>query len=158
MESFADACRHVRRLPYGYNSDRDVPMILFKENKGSCATKHAAITALAGELGRPITSAGYASAKAGILGFTMSVARSVAPYGINVNAVCPGIIITEIHQAFSDEQLEALQADIPLNRGGVPGVRGRPQDISDAVLFLASSESDYITGTRIRVNGGSQMG
>ena len=116
------------------------------------------IASLTGELGRPITSAGYASAKAGILGFTMSVARSVAEYGINVNAVCPGLIITEIHEAFSEEQLVTLQSDIPLNRGGVEGVHGRPQDIADAVLFLSSSESDYITGTRLRVNGGSLMG
>jgi NAD(P)-dependent dehydrogenase (short-subunit alcohol dehydrogenase family) len=116
------------------------------------------ISSIAGELGRPITSAGYSAAKAGVIGFTMSVAMSVAKYGINVNAVCPGIIIGEIHKAYSEEQLEALQSDIPFNRGGVEGVRGKPQDIADAVLFLASSESDYITGTRIRVNGGSLMG
>jgi NAD(P)-dependent dehydrogenase (short-subunit alcohol dehydrogenase family) len=116
------------------------------------------ISSIAGELGRPITSAGYSAAKAGVLGFTMSVAMSVAKYGINVNAVCPGIIIGEIHKAYSDEQLEALQSDIPFSRGGLKGIRGKPQDIADAVLFLASSESDYITGTRIRVNGGSLMG
>ncbi|MBN1828319.1 MAG: 3-oxoacyl-ACP reductase FabG [Deltaproteobacteria bacterium] len=116
------------------------------------------IASLAGELGRPITSAGYSSSKAGVLGFTMSVARSVAAYGINVNAVCPGIIITDIHKAYSPEQLELLQADIPLNREGEMGVRGKPQDVADAVLFLASKESDYVTGTRIRVNGGSLMG
>jgi len=116
------------------------------------------IASLAGELGRPLTSASYSAAKAGVLGLTMSVAQSVAKYGINVNAVCPGIIITEIHAAYTQEQLTQLQADIPLNRSGVPGVHGRPSDIADAVLFLASSEADYITGTRIRVNGGSLMG
>jgi 3-oxoacyl-[acyl-carrier protein] reductase len=116
------------------------------------------IASLAGELGRPITSAGYSAGKAGVLGLTMSVARSVAEYGINVNAICPGIILTEIHKAYTAEALETLQADIPFRRGGVKGERGRPQDIADAVLFLASSESDYITGERIRVNGGSLMG
>jgi 3-oxoacyl-[acyl-carrier protein] reductase len=116
------------------------------------------IASLAGELGRPITSASYSSAKAGVLGLTMSVAMSVAKYGINVNAICPGIIITEIHESYSEEQLVKLQADIPFNRGGVEGVHGRPQDVADAALFLASNESDYITGTRIRVNGGSLMG
>jgi 3-oxoacyl-[acyl-carrier protein] reductase len=116
------------------------------------------IASMAGELGRPITSAGYSSAKAGVLGLTMSVAMSVAKYGINVNAICPGIIITEIHKAYTPEQLVNLQADIPLNRGGVEGVHGRPSDIANATLFLASSEADYITGTRIRVNGGSLMG
>jgi len=123
-----------------------------------CSGKIINIASLAGELGRPITSAGYCSAKAGVLGFTMSVAMSVAKYGINVNAICPGIIITEIHAAFSEEQLVKLQSDIPFNRGGVEGVHGKPQDIADTALFLASKESDYITGTRIRVNGGSLMG
>jgi NAD(P)-dependent dehydrogenase (short-subunit alcohol dehydrogenase family) len=117
------------------------------------------ISSMAGELGRPITSAGYSAAKAGVQGFTMSVARSVAKYGITVNAVSPGIILTDVLLArFSAEQLENMQAGIPLNRGGVEGARGIPQDIADAVLFLASNESDYITGTRIRVNGGSLMG
>jgi 3-oxoacyl-[acyl-carrier protein] reductase len=116
------------------------------------------ISSIAGETGRPYTSAAYSAAKAGILGLTMSVARSVAQYGINVNAVCPGPIITEIHGAYTSEQLEAIQAGIPLNRGGIEGERGRPQDIADVVLFLASNESNYITGTRIRVNGGGLMG
>jgi len=123
-----------------------------------CSGKIINIASMAGELGRPITSAGYSASKAGVLGFTMSVAQSVAKYGINVNAICPGIILTEIHKAYSDEELKKLQADIPYNRGGVVDKHGVPQDIADAVLFLASSESDYITGTRIRVNGGSLMG
>ncbi len=124
----------------------------------NCAGKIINIASLAGELGRPITSAGYSASKAGVLGFTMSVAQSVAKYGINVNAICPGIIITEIHEAYNEEQLIQLQSDIPFNRNGEEGQHGKPQDIADAVLFLASSESDYITGTRIRVNGGSLMG
>jgi len=123
-----------------------------------CSGKIINIASMAGELGRPITSAGYSSSKAGVLGLTMSVAQSVAKYGVNVNAICPGIILTEIHKAYSDEELKKLQADIPFNRGGKENIHGFPQDIADAVLFLASSESDYITGTRIRVNGGSLMG
>ncbi|MHC4310717.1 MAG: SDR family NAD(P)-dependent oxidoreductase [Planctomycetota bacterium] len=123
-----------------------------------CSGKIVNIGSLAGELGRPITSAGYSSSKAGVIGFTMSVAQSVAKYGINVNAVCPGLILTEIHNDFSEEQLLTLQADIPFNRDGKKGAHGIPQDVASAVLFLASSESDYITGTRIRVNGGSLMG
>ena len=66
--------------------------------------------------------------------------------------------MTEIHNDFSEEQLLTLQADIPFNREGKKGAHGIPQDVASAVLFLASSESDYITGTRIRVNGGSLMG
>jgi len=123
-----------------------------------CSGKIVNIGSLAGELGRPITSAGYSSSKAGVIGFTMSVAQSVAKFGINVNAVCPGLILTEIHNDFSEEQLLTLQADIPFNREGKKGAHGIPQDVANAVLFLASNESDYITGTRIRVNGGSLMG
>ena len=123
-----------------------------------CSGKIVNIASLAGELGRPITSASYSSSKAGVIGFTMSVAQSVAKYGINVNAVSPGIIITEIHKPYPEEMLEILQADIPFNRGGKKGVHGIPQDVADAVIFLASNESDYITGTRLRVNGGSLMG
>jgi len=114
------------------------------------------IASMAGELGRPITSAGYSSAKAGLLGFTMSVAMSVAKYGICVNAVCPGIILGPIHyRSYSKEQLPRLLDGIPLVESGR---NGTAQDVSYAALFLASSESDYITGTRIRVNGGSLMG
>jgi len=114
------------------------------------------IASLAGELGRPITSAAYSSSKAGVLGFTMSVAMSVAKYAICVNAVCPGIILGPIHhRVYTEEQIPKLLEGIPLVEGGRSGVA---QDVANAVLFLASSESDYITGTRIRVNGGSLMG
>lgn len=116
------------------------------------------ITSLAGELGRPITSASYSTAKAGLMGFTMSVAMSVAKYGINVNAVSPGVIHTEIFETYTPEQLKELMSGIPLNRGGVEENHGIPEDVAHAVLFLASSESDYVTGTRIRVNGGLIMG
>ena len=88
----------------------------------------------------------------------MSVARSVTQYGINVNAVCPGTIITGIHDAFSSEEIAEKLAAIPLSRGGINGEKGRVQDVAEAVLFLASNESDFITGTRIRVNGGELMG
>ena len=82
----------------------------------------------AGEFGRENTSAGYSASKAGVLGFTMSVARSVAQYGINVNAVSPGVIITEIHAAYSAEQLEVRQARHPAEpRPGAARARaGRP--------------------------------
>ena len=105
-----------------------------------------------------LNPASYSAAKTGLMGFTMSVAMSVAKYGICVNAVSPGIILTEIHQAYSPEQLEDLLSGIPIKRGGGEDQYGRSEDVAYAVLFLASSESDYITGTRIRVNGGLLMG
>jgi NAD(P)-dependent dehydrogenase (short-subunit alcohol dehydrogenase family) len=102
----------------------------------------------------PNISAGYASAKAGVLGLTMAVAGSVAQYGINVNAICPGTIHTDILKSFTPDQLKTLESALIFNKGGKPGAHGSPQDVADAVLFLASGESDYITGTRIIVSGG----
>ncbi len=110
------------------------------------------ISSIAGDTGRPQTSPAYSAAKAGVYGLTMSMAKSVAKHGINVNAVCPGVILTGIHDSYPKEALDKLLAEIPYSRGG------KPLDIANAVLFLASEESDYITGTRIRVNGGSWMG
>ncbi|WP_130861623.1 SDR family NAD(P)-dependent oxidoreductase [Bacilliculturomica massiliensis] len=110
------------------------------------------ISSIAGDTGRPQTSPAYSAAKAGVYGLTMSMARSVAKHGINVNAVCPGVILTGIHASYPKEELDALLAQIPYSRGG------KPDDIAGAVLFLAGPDSDYITGARIRVNGGSWMG
>lgn len=110
------------------------------------------ISSIAGDTGRPQTSPAYSAAKAGVYGLTMSMAKSVAKHGINVNAVCPGVILTGIHESYPKEALDKLISEIPYNRPG------KPLDIANAVLFLSSEESDYITGTRIRVNGGSWMG
>ncbi len=110
------------------------------------------ISSLAGDTGRLHTSPAYAAAKAGVYGLTMSMAKSAAKHGINVNAVCPGIMLTDITKAYPKEDLDKLLAEVPYPRGG------RPEDIAETVLFLASQESDYINGTRIRVNGGSWMG
>ncbi len=110
------------------------------------------ISSIAGDTGRPKTSPAYSAAKAGVYGLTMSMARSVAKDGINVNAVCPGVVLTGIHDSYPKEALEKLLSEIPYKRGGTP------LDIANAVLFLSSQESDYITGTRLRVNGGSWMG
>ncbi len=121
---------------------------MIKEEKGKIIN----ISSIAGDTGRPQTSPAYSAAKAGVYGLTMSMARSVAKYGINVNAVCPGVILTGIHDSYPKEELDRLLSQIPYVRGG------KPLDIANAVLFLASEESDYITGSRIRVNGGSWMG
>lgn len=110
------------------------------------------ISSIAGDTGRLQTSPAYSAAKAGVYGLTMSMAKNVAQHGINVNAVCPGVILTGIHDSYPKEALDKLLSEIPYPRGG------KPQDIANAILFLASSESDYINGARIRVNGGSWMG
>ena len=93
----------------------------------------------------------YAAAKAGIIGFTKSLAAEVAPRGITVNAVAPGFIDTDMTRGLSDAQKEQLLQRIPIGRLGSAG------DVSNAVLFLASEASQYITGETLHVNGGMYM-
>jgi 3-oxoacyl-[acyl-carrier protein] reductase len=93
----------------------------------------------------------YAAAKAGLIGFTKSMARELAKRGINVNAVAPGFIETDMTSKLSDKVKEEFAQSIPLNR------TGKPEDIAKAVLFLASEYSDYITGQVINIDGGMVM-
>jgi len=93
----------------------------------------------------------YAAAKAGVIGFSKSLAREVGSRGITVNTVAPGFIDTDMTRALSDEQRDALKGQIPLAR------LGEPKDIAKAVAFLASPEAAYITGETLHVNGGMFM-
>ena len=91
----------------------------------------------------------YAATKSGILGFTKTLARTGAPLGINVNAVAPGIIETELlRRTHGDEGVADLAQTIPLGLG-------RPSDVSNAVAFLCAEASRYITGATLDVNGGA---
>lgn len=90
----------------------------------------------------------YSASKAGIIGFTKALAKEVAPSGIRVNCVSPGFIMTEMNSRFSQEDLEEIRSEIPL------GIFGKPEHIADSVAFLASKQSEYITGQVIAVNGG----
>jgi len=94
----------------------------------------------------------YAAAKAGLIGFTKSLAREVGSRGITVNAVAPGFIDTDMTRALPDAQREALLSNIPLRR------LGQPEEIAAAVAFLASPAAAYITGETLHVNGGMYMG
>ena len=94
----------------------------------------------------------YAAAKAGLLGFTKSLARELGARGVTVNAVAPGFIDTDMTKALPDAQREALMKNIPLNR------LGQPEEIAAAVAFLASPDAGYITGETLHVNGGMYMG
>lgn len=96
--------------------------------------------------------ANYAAAKAGVIGFSKSMAREVASRGITVNVVAPGFIDTDMTKSLSDEQKASIFKDIPANR------LGTPQEIAAAVVFLASDEAGYITGETLHVNGGMHMG
>ena len=95
--------------------------------------------------------ANYAAAKAGLIGFTKSLAREVGSRNITVNAVAPGFIDTDMTRSLSDAQREALVKQIPLGR------LGQAQDIAHAVAFLASPQAGYITGATLHVNGGMYM-
>lgn len=116
------------------------------------------IGSLAAQQGRPTTSPAYPASKGAVLGLTVSLARHLGEFGICVNAINPGFIKTDIHDKFTPEQLEPLTADIPLNRRGVDGARGLPEDIAGATFFLLSPDSDYVTGEFLSVNGGSRTG
>ena len=94
----------------------------------------------------------YAAAKAGMTGFTKSMARELAPRQVTVNSVAPGYIITDMTSALSDEIQEMILARIPL------GSLGTPEDVAGCVAFLASEESGYLTGQTLHVNGGMYMG
>jgi 3-oxoacyl-[acyl-carrier protein] reductase len=95
--------------------------------------------------------ANYAAAKAGIIGFSKSMAREVGSRGITVNVVAPGFIQTDMTEALGEEQRAAMVGQIPLQR------LGNPEDVANAVLFLASPAGSYVTGDTLHVNGGMYM-
>jgi len=94
----------------------------------------------------------YAAAKAGIGGMTRSLAREIGSRNITVNCVAPGFIDTDMTRSLSEDQKRALLGQIPLGR------LGNPDDVAAAVLFLASQQASYVTGTTLHVNGGMYMG
>ena len=95
--------------------------------------------------------ANYAAAKAGLIGFSKSLAREVASRGITVNVVAPGFIATDMTDALTDEQKSLTLAQVPAGR------LGEPVEIANAVAFLVSDEASYITGETLHVNGGMYM-
>ncbi len=108
------------------------------------------ITSVVGASGNP-GQANYAAAKAGVAGMSRALARELGSRNITVNCVAPGFIDTDMTKGLSDEQQTALKAQIPLGR------LGQPQDIAEAVAFLASDKAAYITGAELHVNGGMFM-
>jgi 3-oxoacyl-[acyl-carrier protein] reductase len=108
------------------------------------------IASVAGVVGNKGQS-NYAASKAGLIGLTKSVAKELAPRGIQVNAIAPGFITTDMTSKLKEETKETLLPQIPLGRFGLP------QEVARAVLFLASPDSDYITGHVLHVDGGLAM-
>jgi 3-oxoacyl-[acyl-carrier protein] reductase len=121
--------------------------------RGMMKARHGRIIqigSVVGSSGNP-GQANYAAAKAGLLGFTKSLAQEIGSRNITVNCVAPGFIDTDMTKGLSDAQQQALLARIPLGR------LGAPEDIANAVVFLASPQAAYITGATLHVNGGMYM-
>ncbi|MDV6342546.1 3-oxoacyl-ACP reductase FabG [Nitrosomonas sp. Is35] len=108
------------------------------------------ISSVVGAMGN-LGQANYAAAKAGMFGFSKSLAREVGSRNITVNCVAPGFIDTDMTRALADEFQQSLIQHVPLGR------LGRPEEVASAVAFLASSAAGYITGTTLHVNGGMYM-
>jgi 3-oxoacyl-[acyl-carrier protein] reductase len=125
---------------------RAVLKYMVKERRGRIISI-ASIVGIVGNAGQ----ANYAAAKAGIIGFTRTVAKEVASRGITVNAIAPGFIDTEMTQRLRGEWKEELKKRIPLGR------LGSPQDVAEAVAFLASDAAGYITGQVLVIDGGMAM-
>lgn len=117
--------------------------IMLKQRSGRIINI-SSVVGLKGNIGQ----ANYASAKAGIIGFTKAVAREVASRGITVNAIAPGFIKTEMTDVLSEEMKKKVLDEIPLGRFG------DPEDVANAVKFLVSDEASYITGIVLNVDGG----
>lgn len=129
-----------------FNCTKGVAKIMIKQRAGRIIN----MTSVVGIMGNA-GQTNYAAAKAGVIGFTKSAARELAARGITVNAVAPGYITTDMSAAISEQAKADLAQKIPLSR------LGKPEDVAEAVLFLASDAANYITGQTINVDGGMVM-
>jgi len=126
-----------------FNCTKAVTKVMLKAKKGKIIN----ISSIIGMIGNP-GQANYAASKAGIIGFTKSVAQEIASRGITVNAVAPGYIETEMTDRLKDSAREELLKKIPLERFG------SARDVASVCIFLASDDANYITGQTIVVDGG----
>lgn len=129
-----------------WNMMKAVNRIMMKQRYGRIVNL-SSVTGLMGNIGQT----NYAAAKAGILGMTKSYAREVASRGITVNAVAPGFIDTDMTEAMPEGAKDKIITGIPMGR------TGKPEDVAEAVAFLASEQAGYITGEVLRVDGGMAM-
>lgn len=129
-----------------FNCTKAVVRHMSKQRSGKIVN----IASVVGEMGNP-GQGNYAASKAGVIGFTKTIAREFAQRGINVNAIAPGYIETPMTDALPDKVKDELKRLIPMDR------LGRPEDVAEAVLFLVSESANYITGQVLNVNGGIYM-
>ena len=123
-----------------------VAKLMFKKRRGKIIN----ITSVSGVTGN-VGQANYAASKAGVIGLTKTVAKELAARGIQVNAVAPGFIATDMTDVLSDQLKATIQETVPLKR------LGKPEDVAQLVGFLASENADYITGQVLHVDGGLVM-
>ncbi len=129
-----------------FNCTKTVVRHMAKQRSG----KIVSIASVVGEMGNA-GQVNYAASKAGVIGLTKTIAREFAQRRINVNAIAPGYIETPMTEVLPEKVKEELKQLIPMER------LGKPEDIAEAVLFLVSEESNYITGHVLKVNGGIYM-
>ena len=133
-------------LKGAFNCTKHISRVMIKQRAGKIIN----ISSVVGIIGNAGQS-NYSAAKAGLIGFTKSIAKELAGRNINVNAVAPGFIETDMTSILNENIKEEMLSSIPLKKAG------KPQYIADTVLFLSSSLSDYITGQVINVDGGMVM-
>jgi len=165
IKQVPDALREAAAAPADiFNTKRSQPSEVSETSEGSLATSYGKIVSLSsvsGRRGRPLQTH-YAASKAAIISLTQSVALALAPYRINANAVCPGIVPTPMWQQIDKDRGQLFGAKpgeamagfintVPLKRAATP------EDIAAAVAFFCSSDADYITGQALNVDGGFEM-
>jgi NAD(P)-dependent dehydrogenase (short-subunit alcohol dehydrogenase family) len=123
---------------------RAVVPVMKKQGKGKIVN----MASLGGRTGRPGVGVNYAASKAGVIALTQTLAREAGPAGIYVNAIAPGPILTELTKQVGPEVFAKWNVGRAVSKDGLP------QDVADAVLFLASDQSDWITGVTLDINGG----
>lgn len=129
-----------------FNFSKAVYRPMMKQRSGKIIN----ISSVVGVMGNP-GQANYAASKAGIIGFSKSLAKELGSRGVTVNVVAPGYVATDMTAALSEKAQEAMLGAVPLGRPA------SPQDVANAVLFLSSSYSDYVTGHVLHVDGGLAM-
>ena len=129
-----------------FNCTQAVIRAMVKQRQGRIVN----VSSVVGQIGNP-GQANYSASKAGVMALTKTIAKEVAPRGITVNAVAPGFILTEMTEILPDKIKDHFMQQIPLGR------MGQPEEVADAIYWLCSEQSKYITGQIIHVNGGMYM-
>ena len=130
-------------LTSAFMVSKHVAMAMMKQRSGSIVNM-ASVVGIGGNAGQ----ANYSASKAGLIGFTKSLAKEVAARGVRVNAVAPGFIDTEMTRSLNEKAKEAMLGQVPMGRPGTS------EEVAKVVLFLASDLSSYVTGRVIQIDGG----